>query len=178
MYSDSGSTSFPTSTISVSVRLLACASSSVGSSSLRPLTRMRSASLSSPATLGSGSNVWLFVPSGTIPWTSTRSPPMLAAIEVIGETVVATRSLSPFPPCAESSDEPQPARRSPAAKPIAAIRMRTPFLAAPDGRAMPKPRLAPVFLQKSCRNAPRLRDPPRINAGSGVRAHRGRATDH
>ncbi len=92
------------------------ASSSVGSSSLRPLTRIRSASLSRPATLGSGSNVWLLVPSGTMPWTSTRSPPMLAAIEVIGETVVATRSLSPFPPCAESSDWLHPVRRSPTAK--------------------------------------------------------------
>ena len=122
MYLDSGSTVVPTSTISVSGRLLACASSSVGSSSLRPLTRIRSASLSRPATLGSGSNVWLLVPSGTMPWTSTRSPPMLAAIEVIGETVVATRSLSPFPACAESSGWPQPVSSSPAARPIATIR--------------------------------------------------------
>ncbi len=47
---------------------------------------------------------------------------MLAAMEVIGETVVATRSLSPFPPCAESSDWLHPVRRSPTAKAIATIR--------------------------------------------------------
>ena len=51
---------------------------------------MMSAVLSSSATWGAGSKVWLLVPSGTMPSTSTRSPPMLAAIEVIGATVVAT----------------------------------------------------------------------------------------
>ena len=55
---------------------------------------MRSAVLRRAATEGSGSKVWLFVPSGTMPSMRTRSPPMLAAMDVIGETVVATRSPS------------------------------------------------------------------------------------
>jgi hypothetical protein len=49
--------------------------------------------------------VWLFVPSGTIPSIRAQSPAIEAAIEVIGETVVAIRgrvSLSP----AESVPEP------------------------------------------------------------------------
>ena len=50
--------------------------------------------LSRAATDGSGSKVWLLVPSGTMPSMRTRSPPMLAAIDVIGETVVATRRPS------------------------------------------------------------------------------------
>ena len=133
MYCDSGRTVVPTSTISVPGRLLAWASSSVGSSSLSPLTRIRSASLSSPATLGSGSKVWLLVPSGTMPRTSTRSPPMLAAIEVMGETVVATSSFSPFPsPVAEPSDWPHPARTRPIVRPSATIRMRGSSLGRPQ----------------------------------------------
>ena len=48
--------------------------------------------MSSSATCGAGSKVWLLVPSGTMPSMSTLSPPMLAAIEVIGATVVATLS--------------------------------------------------------------------------------------
>ena len=36
--------------------------------------------------------MWLLVPSGTMPTTSARSPPTLAAIEVMGATVVATVS--------------------------------------------------------------------------------------
>ncbi len=39
---------------------------------------------------GGGSKVWEFVPSGTMPTISARSPMMFAAIEVIGATVVTT----------------------------------------------------------------------------------------
>jgi hypothetical protein len=58
---------------------------------------MTSAVLSKAATCGAGSKVWLFVPSGTMPLICTRLPPMLAAIEVMGATEVATlsRSLAP-----------------------------------------------------------------------------------
>ena len=49
-----------------------------------------SASLSTCAADGGGSNVWELVPSGTMPTISARSPMTLAAIEVIGATVVTT----------------------------------------------------------------------------------------
>ena len=68
--------------------MLASASSLVGSSSLRPLTNTRSASLSTRAALGGGSKVWELVPSGTRPSIVTRSPATFATIEVIGATVV------------------------------------------------------------------------------------------
>ena len=50
MYSDSGSTVVPISTIGVASCLFALASSTVGSSSFRPLTKMMFALLSSSAT--------------------------------------------------------------------------------------------------------------------------------
>ena len=49
-----------------------------------------SASAITAASEGAGSNVWLFVPSGTMPVTCTRSPPMFCTMFVTGETVVAT----------------------------------------------------------------------------------------
>jgi hypothetical protein len=65
--------------------------------------------------------VWLFVPSGTIPWTRARSPAIDAAIEVIGETVVAMSG--PWPFALESPDEAVPehaASTSPAAAAMSA----------------------------------------------------------
>ena len=56
-----------------------------------------SASSITAASEGAGSNVWLFVPSGTIPVTETRSPPMFWTMFVIGETVVTTWTPSPRP---------------------------------------------------------------------------------
>jgi hypothetical protein len=49
--------------------------------------------------------VWLFVPSGTIPSIRAQSPAIEAAIEVIGETVVAIRGRVSASP-AESVPEP------------------------------------------------------------------------
>ncbi len=54
--------------------------------------KITSASASTLASDGTGSKVWEFVPSGTMPVMATLSPPMLATIEVIGATVVTTRS--------------------------------------------------------------------------------------
>jgi len=73
-----------------------------------------SASLSRAATDGAGSKVCEFVPSGTMPRISTQSPPTREVIEVIGETVVATRMRSsPAVSALESSLEPeQPVRTS------------------------------------------------------------------
>ena len=68
------------------------ARSSVGSSSCSPLTNTRSASESTLAALGGGSKVCEFVPSGTSPSMTARSPATAATIEVIGATVVTTRS--------------------------------------------------------------------------------------
>ena len=76
----------------VASRLLASARSLVGSSSLSPLMKMTSASASTLASEGTGSKVCEFVPSGTMPVMATRSPPMLATMDVIGATVVTTRS--------------------------------------------------------------------------------------
>jgi hypothetical protein len=53
---------------------------------------MTSAVLTRSATRGAGSNVWLFVPSGTMPSTSARPPATAAAMLVIGATEVATSS--------------------------------------------------------------------------------------
>ena len=115
----------PSSTIDASSDLFASASSRVGSSSLRPLIMIRSAVLRSSATRGSGSKVWLFVPSGTIPSICTLSPPMLAAIDVIGETVVATsgRSSAASPVADDEPDE-QAVRASSAAAAVPAIMRR------------------------------------------------------
>jgi hypothetical protein len=44
---------------------------------------------------GAGSNVWLFVPSGTTPAKLIRVPPTFRAIELIGATVV-TMFMSPL----------------------------------------------------------------------------------
>ena len=49
-----------------------------------------SASAIARASDGAGSNVWLFVPSGTMPVTVTSSPPMFWTMFVIGDTVVTT----------------------------------------------------------------------------------------
>ncbi len=51
-----------------------------------------SASDSTAASDGAGSNVWLFVPSGTMPVIRIRSPPTFWTMFVIGATVVTTRS--------------------------------------------------------------------------------------
>ena len=56
-----------------------------------------SASSITAASEGAGSNVWLFVPSGTIPVTETRSPPTFWTMFVIGDTVVTTWTPSPPP---------------------------------------------------------------------------------
>lgn len=64
-----------------------------------------SAVLNSSTVEGDGSKVWELVPSGTMPMISARSPMMFAAIEVIGATVVTTRSL---PSAASSEDESEP----------------------------------------------------------------------
>ena len=66
------------------------ARSSVGSSSCRPLTNTTSAPESVSETLGAGSNVCELVPSGTMPRIRARSPMTLAAMEVMGLTVVTT----------------------------------------------------------------------------------------
>ena len=50
--------------------------------------------------------MWLFVPSGTIPSIRAQSPAIEAAIEVIGETVVAIRGRV-SPSLAESEFEPE-----------------------------------------------------------------------
>ncbi len=87
---------------------------------------------SSSATLGLGSNVCELVPSGTIPVMSTRSPPMPAAMLVIGATVVATSSLpsSPLP----AASAPQPAATV-ASEAIASV-----ATSVPAPRARPRPR--------------------------------------
>jgi hypothetical protein len=56
-----------------------------------------SASATARASEGAGSNVWLFVPSGTIPVIATRSPATFSTMLVIGETVVTTWSLPSSP---------------------------------------------------------------------------------
>ena len=80
------------------------------------MTNSTSSPLSSSATLGLGSNVWEFVPSGTMPVILTRSPPMFDAMLVIGATVVPTarRPSAAAEPLAALS--PQPAMSRPAAK--------------------------------------------------------------
>ena len=72
--------------------------------------KMRSASDSTSATLGAGSNVWELVPSGTTPSISARSPATLAAMLVIGATVVTTLSL-PSDPSSTFSSPQAPAMR-------------------------------------------------------------------
>jgi hypothetical protein len=74
------------------------------------LTKTTSAFSITFETCGGGSNVWLFVPSGTTPEIDALSPAMFATIEVIGATVVTTLS---FPadgsPGSAWSPPPQPA---------------------------------------------------------------------
>ena len=123
MYSDSGSAMVPSSTSSASSRMFACAISKVGSSSLRPLMKTTSASLNSAATEGAGSNVCELVPSGTIPRISTQSPPTREAMDVMGETVVATSSRSPLADVDSSLELEQPVNtRAPAPRPIRTFR--------------------------------------------------------
>ena len=70
------------------------------------------------ATCGGGSNVWLLVPSGTMPTTWARSPTMFAAMLVIGATVVTI--TMPVPPPGDSSVEaPEPHADSSRALPSA-----------------------------------------------------------
>src|SRR3954454_15519693 len=90
MSSFAGSTLVPSLTIFASAALFFSASFFVGSSSLRPLMKMTSALLSTLATLGAGSKVWLLVPSGTMPVTSAASPTTWLTMLVIGTTVVTT----------------------------------------------------------------------------------------
>jgi hypothetical protein len=86
------------------------------------LTRIRSARLSTFAALGGGSKVCELVPSGTRPSMMTRSPPTAAVIEVIGATVVTTRSRSPSalapepPPHAAAASRPATATAEPASR--------------------------------------------------------------
>ena len=91
----------------------------VGSSNFRPLMNTTSASLRRAATDGAGSKVCELVPSGTMPRTSTQSPPTRDTIEVIGDTVVATRIESPSDSEAESSEPPHPASTRAAAETLA-----------------------------------------------------------
>ena len=90
MYSSGVIVRSPSSTTSTPSRTFASASSRVGSSRWSPLMNTTSASAIACASDGAGSNVWLFVPSGTIPVTSTRSPATFWTMFVIGETVVTT----------------------------------------------------------------------------------------
>jgi len=62
-----------------------------------------------------GSNVCEFVPSGTMPVILTRSPPMLAAMLVIGATVVPTSSCVGELDDAPPSSLPHPAKGTPQA---------------------------------------------------------------
>ena len=99
--------------------MLASAMANVGSSNFRPLMNTTSASLKRAATDGAGSKVCELVPSGTMPRTSTQSPPTRDTMEVIGETVVATRIESPSASAAESSDPPHPDSTRAAAEALA-----------------------------------------------------------
>src|SRR5215208_7065419 len=80
----------------------------VGSSRWSPFRNTTSASAITAASEGAGSNVWLFVPSGTIPVTQTWSPPMFCTLFVIGDTVVtalsAHESLAESAPVAVQAD--------------------------------------------------------------------------
>ena len=90
MYSDSGKVSVPSSQIFADSFRFAIARSLVGSSRTRPLIKIASADSSDAASLGFGSNVCEFVPSGTMPVIDVDVPPAILAIMlVIGATVVA-----------------------------------------------------------------------------------------
>jgi hypothetical protein len=107
MYSEDGRIRLPSSTNSAPLRRFRSASFLVGSSSPSPLRKIRSASERTSATLGAGSNVCEFVPSGTTPVISARSPATLAAMLVIGATLVTTFSLA-RPACRADADRPAP----------------------------------------------------------------------
>ena len=81
--------------------------------------KIRSAFERTSATLGAGSNVWELVPSGTTPSMSARSPATLAAMLVMGATVVTTLSLAVFAPAVDVSP-----RSSPPHAPAASIRRK------------------------------------------------------
>ena len=90
IYSDSGNVSVPSSQILEPSRIFASARSLVGSSSTRPFINTMSADSSVAASLGRGSKVCEFVPSGTMPVIIADEPPaMFATMLVIGATVVA-----------------------------------------------------------------------------------------
>src|SRR6056297_560940 len=80
----------PSSMICTPSATFACASALVGSSSCSPLMNTTSAMVITSAADGGGSKVCELVPSGTMPMISAQSPMTLAAIEVIGATVVTT----------------------------------------------------------------------------------------
>ena len=84
---------------------LACASSSVGSSRLRPFSTMRSAWASKRAADGGGWKVWAFMPSGTSPVTLARSPATFSMMLRSGATVVTTLTgATPAGACARALD--------------------------------------------------------------------------
>ena len=67
---------------------------------------------------GGGSNVCELVPSGTTPVISAQSPMTFAAIEVIGATVVTTRTVSSAAAAAPSGEAPSlPQPNEPTANP-------------------------------------------------------------
>ena len=77
------------------VSALACASSSVGNSRLRPFITMRSAWASKRAAEGGGWKVCAFMPSGTRPVTLARSPATFSTMLRSGATVVTTLTGGP-----------------------------------------------------------------------------------
>src|SRR6476619_4879034 len=129
----------PRSTISAPDRRFSRARSLVGSSSLSPLTNTTSAWESVTAALGGGSNVCESAPSGIRPLICTRSPPTLATMLVIGETVVTTRRRSPDDPaaiaCVVPPLPPQPERPSARVAAIASPAIPPPKRAEPSPRS-------------------------------------------
>jgi len=107
--------------------MFASASSLVGSSNCKPLMKTMSAVVITSAADGGGSKVWELVPSGTMPTMSAHSPMTLAAIEVIGATVVTTRMVSddPSAPSEDSSSPHAAATASSATTPEYAATRRT-----------------------------------------------------
>ncbi len=86
--------------------------------------KITSARSRASASDGRGSKVWEFVPSGTMPVMSARSPITAAAMEVIGATVVTTESRAePSAPAGSSvTSSPHPAPTSARAAARAATR--------------------------------------------------------
>ncbi len=97
MYSSGPIVSSPSCTIGTSSPAFASASSRLGASSWSPLRKTTSACSIRAASLGAGSKVWLFAPSGTMPVIETAGPPTFCTMFVIGETVVTTWSRPSSP---------------------------------------------------------------------------------